>query len=146
MEHIVENGARWKYGFSLVLKERPPLFTSDNREGMATLVFALRPGLLTQLSGAILADETASETVECPELRAGISCLSFLPLHLPSPFLRSSTLSSFPDPFNSAAAVLLARLSPLSISHSGSLFLVLDGRFFSPPPPSPFCLGSLSFW
>lgn len=73
---------------------------------------ALRPGLLTQPSSAILADETAS--VECPELRAGVSCLSFLPLHLPSPSVFLSS-PSFPPSFNS---VFLARSRRIDLSHA----------------------------
>lgn len=103
--------------------ERAPLFTSDNRAGgkRRRRSSALRPGLLTQPSCAILADETAaSETVECPELRAGVSCLSFLPLHLPSPsvFLlsppfQSRSLGSTAPSFSRALAVSISHTHPL---------------------------------
>lgn len=79
---------------------------------------ALRLELLTQPSSAILADATASETVECSELRAGVSCLSFLPLHLPSPFV--FLFASFPVRSISPRRLSRAALA-VSISHTHPL-------------------------
>jgi len=129
--------------------ERTSTFYERQRR-VATLISTLRPELLTQPSSAILTDETASETVECSKLQAGVSCspVSRIPALTPSisvrlPLRLLSRSFNFTAPYRSLARTRWSLAT--SISHSNSLSRLRRALFFA-TPPSPFRSGSLSFW